>query len=120
MKVIGMKCKVYIEDGLTGKILAGQRNATLSRADDLIDSTSKNVGSYWIDCDGAFVQDDDAYNALESKFINSENVNVVISFPSGVIYRGSTAITEFRLELPYDELVTYSITLQGNRPLITV
>jgi TP901-1 family phage major tail protein len=128
-KITGMKCKVYIEDASTGKILAGQRNATLSRSAESIDATSKDTEGFWkeslagfkewsIDCDGAFVQDDAAYNILETKFINSENVNVYIELPSGTKYKGNTTITDFSLEMPYDDLVTYSISLQGSGALI--
>ncbi|MEK3855740.1 phage major tail protein, TP901-1 family [Cytobacillus sp. FSL H8-0458] len=128
-KITGMKCKVYIEDASTGKILAGQRNATLSRSAESIDATSKDTEGFWkeslagfkewsIDCDGAFVQDDAAYSILETKFINSENVNVYIELLSGTKYKGNTTITDFSLEMPYDDLVTYSISLQGSGALI--
>lgn len=39
-KITGMKCKVFIEDANTGRLLAGQRNATLSRSAETIDATS--------------------------------------------------------------------------------
>ncbi|MBJ8030238.1 MULTISPECIES: phage major tail protein, TP901-1 family [Bacillus cereus group] len=127
-KMTGMKCKVYIEDATTGKLLAGQRNATLSRSAETVDATSKDTAGFWkeslagfkewsIDCDGAFVESDAAYGLLETAFINSENVNVYIELPSGTKYKGNCTITDFSLEFPYDDLVTYSISLQGSGAL---
>ncbi|WJE54847.1 phage major tail protein, TP901-1 family [Bacillus cereus] len=123
-----MKCKVYIEDASTGKLLAGQRNATLSRSAETVDATSKDTAGFWkeslagfkewsIDCDGAFVESDAAYGLLETAFLNSENVNVYIELPSGTKYKGNSTITDFSLEFPYDDLVTYSISLQGSGAL---
>lgn len=61
-----MKVKLYIKDATTGKVLAGQRNATLNRSAESIDATSKDTEGFWteslqdfkswsIDADGAFV-----------------------------------------------------------------
>lgn len=127
-KMTGMKCKVYIEDATTGKLLAGQRNATLSRSAETVDATSKDTAGFWkeslagfkewsIDCDGAFVESDAAYGLLETAFLNSKNVNVYIELPSGTKYKGNSTITDFSLEFPYDDLVTYSISLQGSGAL---
>ncbi|MGH1144275.1 phage major tail protein, TP901-1 family [Bacillus pseudomycoides] len=127
-KMTGMKCKVYIEDATSGKLLAGQRNATLSRSAETVDATSKDTAGFWkeslagfkewsIDCDGAFIESDEAYGLLETAFINSNNVNVYIELPSGTKYKGNSTITDFSLEFPYDDLVTYSISLQGSGAL---
>ncbi|PEJ37275.1 phage major tail protein, TP901-1 family [Bacillus pseudomycoides] len=127
-KMTGMKCKVYIEDATTGKLLAGQRNATLSRSAETVDATSKDTAGFWkenlsgfkewsIDCDGAFIESDAAYGLLETAFLNSENVNVYIELPSGTKYKGNCTITDFSLEFPYDDIVTYSISLQGSGAL---
>ncbi|PER08882.1 phage major tail protein, TP901-1 family [Bacillus cereus] len=131
MKMTGMKCKFYIEDATTGKLLAGQRNATLSRSAETVDATSKDTSGFWkenlagfkewsIDCDGAFIESDTAYGLLETAFINSNNVTVYIELPSGTKYKGETTITDFSLEFPYDDLVTYSISLQGSGALETI
>lgn len=130
-KMTGMKCKVFIKDATTGKLLAGQRNATLSRSAETVDATSKDTAGFWkeslagfkewsIYCDGAFIESDQAYGLLETAFINSENVIVYIELPSGTKYEGETTITDFSLEFPYDDLVTYSISLQGSGALATV
>jgi TP901-1 family phage major tail protein len=127
-KMTGMKCKVYIEDAATGKVLAGQKNASLKRSADSIDATSKDTAGNWkeslagfkewsVDCDGAFVESDVAYGLLETAFLNSENVDIYIEMRSGTKYSGNASITDFSLEFPYDDLVTYKIALQGSGEL---
>lgn len=128
-KMTGMSVKLFIKDATTGKILAGQRNATLSRSAETIDATSKDTAGFWkeslagfkeysIDCDGAFIEGDEAYQILETAFINSENVDVYLELPSGTRYEGNCTLTDFSLEAPYDDLVTFSISLQGNGALV--
>jgi TP901-1 family phage major tail protein len=127
-KMTGMQCKVFIVDAGTGRVLAGQRNATLNRSAESIDATSKDTVGFWkeslqgfkewsIDCDGAFVESDQAYGILETAFLNSENVQAYIELPSGTKYEGECTITDFSLDMPYDDLVTYSISLQGSGAL---
>src|SRR4051812_3111460 len=105
-KISGMKVKLFIKDVATGKLLAGQKNATLSRSAETIDSTSKDTEGNWteslpgfksfsIEADGALVLDDAAYEILEDAFIAGENVNVYLEFPSGTKYEGNCTITDF-------------------------
>ncbi|ARK29049.1 phage major tail protein, TP901-1 family [Halalkalibacter krulwichiae] len=127
-KMTGMKCLVKILKEGTDLVLAGQRNASLTRSAESIDATSKDTEGFWkeslqgfkewsIDADGAYVSNDAAYTELERSFINSENVDVLIELPSGTKYVGNATITDFSMEFPYDDLVTYSISLQGNGAL---
>lgn len=127
-KVSGMKVKLFIKEAMTGKVLAGQRNATLNRSAESIDATSKDTEGFWkesiqgfkefsIDADGAYVESDEAYKILEDAFLASENVDVYLEMPSGTKYEGNCTITDFSLEFPYDDLVTYSISLAGNGAL---
>ncbi|MBV7509626.1 phage major tail protein, TP901-1 family [Bacillus sp. sid0103] len=130
-KLAGMKVLLKIKNPSTGVTLAGQKNATLNRSAETIDATSKDTAGFWkesiqgfkewsIDADGCFVESDVAYDYLETKFLNSENVDVELVFPSGKKYSGSVTITDFSLEFPYDDLVTYSVSLQGSGALTLV
>lgn len=130
-KITGMNVKVFIKDATTGHVLAGQKNAKLNRSAETIDATSKDTVGNWkeslqgfkefsIDCDGAFVQDDVAYGLLETAFLDSKPVEVYLEFPSGTKYEGSCTITDFSLEFPYDDLSTYSVSLQGSGALSKV
>ncbi len=127
----GMKCFVKVmdlSDPTNPKVLAGQRNATLNRSAETLDATSKDTAGYWkenlqgfkewsVDCDGVLVESDTALGALEDRFLNSENVNVVIELASGTTYQGNAVITDFPIEMPYDDLVTYSLSLTGSGAL---
>lgn len=128
-KITGMKVKLFIGDAATGKVLAGQQGASLSRSAETIDATSKDTEGGWteslagfkswsIDADGCFVESDEAYNTLETSFLSSESVPVYIEFPSGTKYSGQVIITDFPLEMPFDDLVKYSLSLQGSGALI--
>lgn len=128
-KQTGMKVKVYIGPVGSGKVLAGQQSATLNRSAETIDATSKDTEGFWkeslagfkewsIDCDGAFVESDAAYDELETAFLSSENIAVYIEFPSGTKYSGEATITDFPIEAPFDDLVKYSLSLQGSGALV--
>lgn len=107
--------------------LGGQRGASLNRSSETIDSTTKDSNGWkeneygikeWsVDCDGLFVESDAAYEALETAFIDGTKVSLEIAFPSGLKYSGSALITDFPLEAPYDDNVTYSVSFQGDGAL---
>lgn len=128
-KMTGMNVKVLITNATnTDDVLAGQRNATLKRQADTIDSTSKDTAGFWkeslagfkswgVDCDGAYVESDAAYATLEAAYLNNTDVGIVVEFPSGAKYTGRATIKDFSLELPYDGLVTYKLQFDGNGAL---
>lgn len=130
-KIQGMKVKLFVKDAKTGKVLAGQKNASLSQSAETIDSTSKDTAGNWtesvpgfkswsIDAEGAYVLDDAAYQTLQTAFLNSENVDVYLEFPSGLKYEGNATITDFSLDFPYDDLTTWSMSFTGNGALTQV
>lgn len=130
-KMTGMKVKISIVESIetgTPYVLGGQRNGTLNRSANSIDATSKDTEGNWtetiqgfkswsVDCEGAVIESNTAYKMLEDKFLAGDLVGVIIDFPSGTTYKGMAAITDFPISLPYDDLVTYSISLQGNGQL---
>lgn len=128
-KMRGMTCKVYIVDPVEEeKILGGQRGATLNRSAETLDATSKDTEGFWketlqgfkewsIDTDGLLIESDEAYSVLEEKFLKSENVDVLVIMGSGTKYKGNAVITDFPLEMPYDDMVTYSLSLTGSGAL---
>lgn len=107
-------------------VLGGQRNATLNRSSETIDVTNKvsggwtesltSVKSWSIDCDGIFVVDDTALDAIETAFLNSTIVDVKIADASWG-YVGKAVITDFPIEAAYDDAATYSLTLTGTGAL---
>lgn len=127
MAISGVKVKVYIKDAETGQDLGGQRGATLNRSAETLDATSKDgagwqenvqgLKSWGIDADGLLVESDAAYGILEEAFLNSEKVVAYIELPSGNRYEGDCIITDFPIEAPHDDLVTYSVSLTGTGAL---
>ncbi len=109
------------------KKLGGQRGATLNRSGETIESTTKDSDSWreylagfkeWsLDCDGTVVVDDEAYDTLEDAFDDKKAIHARIKMPSGKEYEGNVIITDFPIELPYDDLVTYSLSLTGTGKL---
>lgn len=132
-KVKGVNCKLYIVEGdpANPTILAGQRNATLNRSADTIETTAKDSEGGWkenevafkewsIDADGLLVESDVAYDALEEKFNNSEKVDVVVMMQNGSKYTGKAVLNDFPIEMPYDDMATYSSSFTGDGPLTKV
>ncbi|KXZ40009.1 phage major tail protein, TP901-1 family [Alkalithermobacter thermoalcaliphilus JW-YL-7 = DSM 7308] len=110
------------------KVLGGQRGATLNRSASVIDTTTKlsegwkeneaSLKEWSISADGLLVEDDAAYLDLETAFIQGDTVEVEILTSTGSKYKGTCIITDFPLEMPYDDNVTYSLTLQGTGPIV--
>jgi TP901-1 family phage major tail protein len=107
-------------------IVGGQSGATLNRETNVIEVTSKESGwaenlagikSWSIDCEGYVVVSDTAYDAIESKWENGEELDVQIVVPSGNTYSGKAIIASFPLEAPQDDAMTFSLTLTGSGAL---
>lgn len=122
----GINCKVAVVDDITSKVIAGQRNATLNRSAETLDASSKDsdwkenlqgMKEWSVDADGLLIESDEAYQYLEDKYMAGENIDVEITMGSGTKYSGNVVITDFPLEMPYDDLVTYSVSLTGSGPL---
>lgn len=137
-KTSGMKCIVVLKTG--DKILGGQRGATLNRSAETIDVTTKD-GDYWsesvagfrsfsIDCDGAYIQGDESLKTLNDAFEQGTAIEVIVymnvevttsgsnpTYSAKEKYEGKVIITEFSYDLPYDDLASYSMTLQGTGKL---
>lgn len=110
-------------------VVAKQRGATLNRDAETMDSTAKDVEwmgtemsfkSWSVECDGLLVEGDAALDALEIAFNAGEKVSVELALPSGAKKTGTAVITSFPIEAPYDDLATYSLTLQGDGALTPV
>lgn len=109
------------------KTIGGQRNATLNRSAEVIDLTDKssdgwkeNAASFkeWsVDCDGLYVISDAAWTALESAYENGEEVDIQLAKTSGLSYGGTAIISDFPVEVPYDDAMTYSISFTGTSAL---
>jgi predicted secreted protein len=54
---------------------------------------------------------------LRERYLDSENVDVIIINEDGTTESGNATISDFSLDVPYDDAVTYSLTLDGSGPL---
>lgn len=121
---VHVDARKFPEEPAQWKPVAGQKNATLNRSVGTMDITSKDAGGWmdaiaapfkeWsIEADGLFVIDDDGYGALEDAFMNGTKVMVEIKSASDFYYRGEALVTDLPIEANYDDVSTYSVTLQG-------
>lgn len=128
----GVNFKIYVnkaEDLAPAQYVAvgGQRGGKLNRSGDTIDTTTKDdkgwkanrVGllEWSIDGDGIYISDDEGYALLEEAFLQKKVVKVKMAVASGMKYEGEAVITDFPLDMPYDNEVTYTVKLQGTGAL---
>lgn len=107
--------------------VGGQRGATLDRSIETMETTSKDSEGFkefeagfteWsIEADGLYIVDDKGFEALEEAFMAKDKLKVQVATPSGVSYEGLTILTALPIEMPYDDVVTYSVTFQGSGKL---
>ncbi|WP_347941355.1 hypothetical protein AAEY33_03930 [Peribacillus simplex] len=104
----GTKCKVYVYKSGTNMVLAAQRNATLSHSTENIDTEVFSIA-----CNKAFVTDDEAYATLREEYVQGNEVDVYIDLPTGEKLFSNCTINTFDNDIPYEELSTWFISLQG-------
>lgn len=115
------------------KLLAveGQQTLTINRSADTIEVTSKDTEGGWkssiagmrewsIDQDGMYVMDGDAHKALGAAFNDGSLVCIKVynTKKKAGVFGGLACITEYNVEAPYDDAMSYSISLQGAGPLV--
>lgn len=124
----GLNILVSVKSGGEFKAVGGQRGATLNRGSETLDVSNKATGGAWkefiagakewsIDADGILIEDDTAFQLLETAYLSGDLVEVKIGEDSGWGYTGMAIITDFPVEAPYDDALSYSMTLQGTGEL---
>jgi len=128
--VRGVAVLIEVQDQATGEFskVAAQRGGTLNRSADTLDASSKEdygwanneagIKSWSLDCDGLFVENNNGFDALNVAWVNGDCVRVRVRFPSGLVFVGNAIITDFPIEFPYDDAVTYSLTFEGKGALV--
>lgn len=114
---------------INGTKVAGQRGGSLSRSSENIEITSKD-GKGWksfapsfkewgIEADGVVAFDDKGYMELEKAYLNGDLVDVAIKMGETTsVYEGQALISDFGLEMSYDDLLGYSMSLTGTGELV--
>lgn len=117
---------IYNLDGSKLLAVSGQQGLTINRSADSIEITSKDTKGGWkskiagmkewsIDNDGLYMPDDESHSILSEAFENSDPVCLkVINGKKKIgMFGGLAVITDYPIEAPYDDAMTYSLTLEG-------
>ena len=111
--------------------ISGQQGLTINRSADSIEITSKDTQGGWkskiagmkewsIDLDGIYVPNDESHRILSQAFENSDPVciKVINAKTKKGMFGGLAVITDYPIEAPYDDSVTYSTTFEGMGALV--
>lgn len=122
---------IYNSDGTDLLAIAGQKGLTINRSADTIEVSSKDTEGGWksniagmkewsIDLDGVYVASDESHRVLSAAFEDSDPVclKVVNNKLDTDLFGGLAYITDYPLEAPFDDAMTYSLTLSGNGALV--
>lgn len=122
---------VFDETGENLLAIGGQQGLTINRSAESIEITSKDTKGGWkskiagmkewsIDNDGIYVADDSAHTQLSKKFDSGDPVciKVINNKTQKGLFGGLAIITDYPLEAPYDDSMTYSITFEGMGALV--
>lgn len=128
----GKNVIISIWDSAGTALLAikGQKSLKLNRKADSIDITTKDDSDWkakmagmkeWgIDTDGIYVMNDKSHRELSKAFEDSIPVLVKITDKKNAtdMFGGLASITDYSLDAPYDDAMTYSISLEGMGKLV--
>jgi len=119
----GIDFILEVQQGTNFVQVGGQQGATLNRSKESMETTSKDsngwrdriggIKEWGIDADGLLVINNNGYRILEDSFMNDSKLNVRIGTPSGIRYSGEVIVTDFPLEAGFEDMATYSVTLEG-------
>jgi len=119
----GIDFILEVQQGTTFIQVGGQQGATLNRSKESIETTSKDsagwrnrvggIKEWGIEADGLLVINNQGYRLLEDSFMNDTPLIVRIGTPSGQRFSGEAIVTDFPLEAGFEDMATYSVTLEG-------
>ncbi len=122
---------VWSLDGSKLLAVSGQQGLTINRTADSFEVTAKDTEGGWksklagmkewsIDNDGIYVVESESHKALTAAFNDSEPVCIKVynNKTKRGMFGGLAIITDYPIEAPYDDAVTYSLTLEGMGALV--
>jgi TP901-1 family phage major tail protein len=123
-----MKNGIDFTISVNGTKIAGQQGGSLSRNQENLETTNKDSNGWktfipsfkdWsVEGEGLVVFSDQGYQALETAYVNGDLVTVDVMLEgSQSLYQGEAILSELSLDMPYDDLVTYTVSLQGSGEL---
>jgi len=124
-KIAGVN--VLVKVGTPAVAVGGQSGATLNRSMNSIDTTDKTSNGWvtkvagtkeWsMDLESFLVVGDVGFTSLNTAFKNGSEIDVEMEI-GGIVYEGKALISDFPLEAPQDDAVTYSVSLEGTGELL--
>lgn len=114
-----------------GVVIAGFRNFTLSGSKATEDASSADSNrwdellggrrSVSIDVDALYVYDNVAQMALDEHFFENtpETVTLILTLPDGRTYTGEAIVTAYSLNIPAEDIISLTATLQITDGLTT-
>ena len=122
---------IWNADGSALLAISGQQSLTINRSAETIEVNSKSTEGGWkdnlagmkewsIDNGGIWVPTEDSHKALAKAFDKGDPVCIKVynNKEKKGMFGGLAIITDYPIEAPYDDAVTYSITLQGKGRLV--
>ena len=110
--------------------ISGQQNLTINRSADTVEVSSKDTKGGWkkqipgmkewsIDNDGIYILNAESHKLLGQYFENGDMVclKVIDAKEKKPLFGGLACITDYSLEAPYDDSMTYSLSFSGNGAL---
>jgi TP901-1 family phage major tail protein len=118
---------VLVKIGEPSQVVGGQSGATINRSMNVIETTDKTSNGWvtkiggtkeWsIELEAFMVVGDAGFQALNTAFADRAEVEVEMEI-GGILFKGQALISDFPLEAPQDDAVTFSITLEGSGELV--
>lgn len=126
--VSGVNFVLEVSDGVGGwNQLAGQRSTTLNRTGEAADATSKDQSAWYVsvptvrnwgmDAECVAIEGDTALDDLEDAYMSGVEIDVRITTPASTVYSGNATVTDMTMEGPHDDVLSISVSLQGNGEL---
>lgn len=122
---------IWNTDGTKLLAISGQQSLTINRSADTLEVTSKDTQGGWksqisgmkewsIDNDGIYMNGAESHKQLQKYFEGGDLVclKVVDAKDKKPLFGGLACITDYTLEAPYDDSMTYSLSFSGNGPLV--
>lgn len=121
---------IWDETGANLLAIGGQQGLSINRSAETIDASSKDsdgwgsskpgMKSWSIDTNGVFKKDDDSHKEMGLAFNNGTKVclKVVDVRNTKNLYGGTAYITEYSLEAPHEDMMTWSATFAGVGELV--
>lgn len=118
---------ILVKTGSPAKAVGGQSGATINRSMNVIETTDKTSNGWvtkiggtkeWsVELEAFMIVGDTAFKELNTAFKNRAEVDVECEI-GGIVFKGKALISDFPLEAPQDDAVTFSITLEGTGELV--